>query len=96
MEASGLSADTVLWFLKNDAPALLRFCKTESIRPASRLMVLAVVGVHANRNDATIFADAMMGDSIPAVRAEAAALLSTLTPPSFLVQSLDHSYRFRD
>lgn len=93
---AGLSESTVLWFLKNDSESLLRFCKTESIRPASRMMVLSVVGVHANRSDATVFADAMMGDSIPHVRAEAAALLSTLTPPSFLVQSLDHGYRFRD
>lgn len=96
MSDDTMSPHTVLWFLQNDSSSLLRMCKNESILPKSRLLVLATVGVHSSRNDATIFADAMMGDSVPFVRAEAAALLSVVAPPHFLVQSLDHGYRLRD
>ena len=94
--SDSLSETTVLWFLQNDPKGLLRLCKNESLLPQSRMLVLKMVSMHSHRNDATVFADAMLGDSEPYVRAEAASLLSTLAPPAFLVQSLDHSYRLRD
>ncbi len=97
VEASGpMKEETVLWFINNDVKALLRICKNESLSPPSRLQALATVGVHADRNTATAFADALIADSAPFVRAEAVALLATLVSPSYVVKALDHAYRPRD